>query len=140
MSAAARVRPMPEPFSPEEVARYYTAADVFVFSSMTETQGLVVQEAMSYGLPALCVGGGGASASIEDGLNGFIVKNEPNGFAATVLQVLHDDDIYTRLSENASRLVRQNGTPEMCRRVVEVYRQAIEAKSFQGDRQLVRSR
>jgi 1,2-diacylglycerol 3-alpha-glucosyltransferase len=123
----------------EEVARYYTAADIFVFSSMTETQGLVVQEAMSYGLPAICVGGGGASASIEDGLNGFIVKNEPHGFAATVLQVLHDDDIYTRLSEQASRSVRTNGTPEMCRRVVEVYRQAIEAKSLEGACQLVRS-
>jgi 1,2-diacylglycerol 3-alpha-glucosyltransferase len=124
----------------DEVPRYYTAADVFVFSSMTETQGLVVQEAMSYGLPAICVGGGGASASIEDGLNGFIVKNEPHGFAATVLQVLQDEDIYARLSEHASRTVRMNGTPEMCRRVVEVYHQAIEAKSLQGARELVRNR
>jgi glycosyltransferase involved in cell wall biosynthesis len=124
----------------EEVARYYTAADVFVFSSMTETQGLVVQEAMSYGLPAICVGGGGASASIEDGLNGFIVKNEPYGFAATVLQVLNDDDIYARLSDHAARSVRMNGTPEMCRKVVEVYRQVIEAKSLEGARQLVRTR
>ncbi|HVT12252.1 MAG TPA: glycosyltransferase [Fimbriimonadaceae bacterium] len=115
--------------SHEEVARYYTAADIFVFSSMTETQGLVVQEAMTYGLPAVCVGGGGASASIEDGVNGFIVKNEPRGFAATVLDTLHDDDLYARLSDQAARSVRMNGTPEMCERVVGVYREVIDRKS-----------
>ncbi len=109
----------------DEVPRYYTAADVFVFSSMTETQGLVVQEAMTYGLPAVCVAGGGASASIEDGVNGFIVKNEAEGFASTVLNVLRDDDLHARLSENAARSVRLHGTPEMCERVVQVYRDVI---------------
>jgi 1,2-diacylglycerol 3-alpha-glucosyltransferase len=120
----------------EEVSRYYSAADLFVFSSMTETQGLVVQEAMTYGLPAICVGGGGASANIEDGENGFIVRNEPRQFADTVLEVLHGDDLYSRLSENAARSVRMRGTPEMCEKVVAVYRQVIEAKSGMGERQV----
>jgi len=109
----------------DEVARYYWAADIFVFSSMTETQGLVVQEAMTYGLPAVCVGGGGASASITDGVNGFIVRNEPYGFATTVLNVLDDDEMYARLSEEAAKSVRMHGTEEMCERVVEVYREVL---------------
>ena len=49
----------------EEVDRYYAASDLFVFSSITETQGLVVQEAMVHGLPAIAVAGGGASAGIK---------------------------------------------------------------------------
>jgi 1,2-diacylglycerol 3-alpha-glucosyltransferase len=111
-----------------EVPRYYSAADVFVFSSMTETQGLVVQEAMTYGLPAICVAGGGAGASVEDGVNGFIVKNEPHSFASTVLNVLHNDELHASLSENALRSVRMNGTAEMCEKVVAVYRTVMDAR------------
>jgi glycosyltransferase involved in cell wall biosynthesis len=120
----------------DEVARYYSAADVFVFSSMTETQGLVVQEAMTYGLPCVCVGGGGASAGIEDGENGFIVRNEAEGFAEAVLTVLGDDQLHARMSDCAARSVRLNGTPEMCARVVDVYRKVIESRSDSGVKRL----
>jgi glycosyltransferase involved in cell wall biosynthesis len=120
----------------DEVARYYSAADVFVFSSMTETQGLVVQEAMTYGLPCICVGGGGASAGVEDGENGFIVRNEAEGFAEAVLTVLGDDRLHARMSDHAARSVRLNGTPEMCEKVVDVYRQVIESHSDTGVRKL----
>lgn len=121
----------------DEVSLYYSAADVFVFSSMTETQGLVVQEAMSHGLPAVCVGGGGASASIRDGVNGFIVKNDPKMFAGTVLRILRDDALYSGLSESAARTDRLNGTPEMCERIVAVYRRAIEGNPSMEAKQVV---
>ncbi|PMX81813.1 glycosyltransferase family 4 protein, partial [Pseudomonas sp. GW460-C3] len=45
----------------ENVEAYYAAADLFVFASITETQGLVVQEAMVHGIPPVAVFGGGAS-------------------------------------------------------------------------------
>jgi len=112
-----------------EVDRFYAAADLFVFSSITETQGLVVQEAMSYGLPAIAVAGGGASASIVDGENGFIVKNDATHFALTTLNVLHNDSLYTRLSEQAIRSVRNQGVPRMCEDVVAVYRSVIDSNT-----------
>ena len=124
----------------EEVSRYYSAADVFVFSSMTETQGLVVQEAMTHGLPAICVGGGGASASIEEGINGCIVKNDPRQFASTVLQVLRDDELYSSLSDGAARSVRLRGTSEMCEHVVQVYRQVIAQRTGAIARQVAEVR
>jgi len=37
--------------SPEDIARYYQAADIFIFSSQAETQGLVILEAMAGGCP-----------------------------------------------------------------------------------------
>ena len=48
------------PLIRDEVDRYYAAADLFVFSSLTETQGLVVQEAMTHGITAIAVAGGRA--------------------------------------------------------------------------------
>jgi len=108
-----------------EVDRYYAAADLFVFSSITETQGLVVQEAMTHGLPAVVVAGGGACASVVDGLNGFVVKNEPAEIAGTARQIFGNETLYARLSEQAPRSVRELGVAAMGERVLSVYRQVI---------------
>lgn len=60
-----------------ELAKYYVAADVFVILSRGDTWGLVVNEAMSYGLPVIssdkCVAG---IELVENGVNGFVVSLE----------------------------------------------------------------
>lgn len=109
----------------DEVNRYYAAADLFVFPSMTETQGLVVLEAMNYGLPAIAVGGGGASENIENGRNGFVVKNDPVEFAHACSDILGDDGLYARLSEGASQTARAQGPEQMIDKVLEVYGRAL---------------
>lgn len=121
-----------------DVDQYYAAADLFVFASITETQGLVVQEAMNYGLPAVAVTGGGASEGIQDTVNGFAVKNDPESFADRVLDILEDEALYTWLSEGALRTTRNLGTEATCDKVVEVYRQTIGKWASEGARPLVR--
>jgi len=58
----------------EELVRYYQAADVFVLPTREDIWGLVINEAMAYGLPVIttdrCVAG---LELVEDGVNGFIV-------------------------------------------------------------------
>lgn len=114
-----------------EVDKYYAAADLFTFASVTETQGLVVQEAMQYGLPAVAVTGGGASEAIIDGENGMIVKNDADTFAEVVFNVLNDSETLEKLSRGATRLSRENGIEAMCDKVVAVYRQAIAQQKQQ---------
>lgn len=109
----------------EDVDEYYAAADLFVFPSMTETQGLVVQEAMAYGLPAIVVVGGGAGEGVVDGENGFLVRNEAQAFADRTLEVLSDDRIAASLSANAIRSVQDRTAGAMAQRVSDVYRRAI---------------
>lgn len=113
----------------EDVNQYYALADLFVFSSISETQGLVVQEAMSYGLPAVAVIGGGASAGIEDGVNGFIVKNDVQEFSRRIADVLGDDRLYSDLSVGARRTVKEFSTSAMAEKVVAVYRQVIGSEA-----------
>lgn len=116
-----------------DVDQYYGAADLFVFSSISETQGLVVSEANSYGLPAVVVTGGGASEGVQDGVNGFVVKNDPAAFADRILATLSDDILMAQLGEGARRIARMN-TPEMsAQRVVEVYRKAIRGHAVAAE-------
>lgn len=54
-----------------------SGADIFVFASRTETQGLVLAEALSAGLPAVAVDGPGVRDSVRDGVDGIVVAAEP---------------------------------------------------------------
>ena len=111
-----------------DVDPYYAAADLFVFASVTETQGLVVQEAMTYGLPPVLVDGGGAGAGVESGVNGVLVRNDPAAFAAAISGVLADDDVLARLGDHASRSVRGDGPSVMADKVVSVYETVLRAR------------
>ncbi|MBS1716584.1 MAG: glycosyltransferase [Armatimonadetes bacterium] len=111
-----------------EVDQYYAASDLFVFSSVTETQGLVVTEAMTYGLPAVVVSGGGASQTVVEGLNGVIVPDDDAVFAGQVLQVLRDEELYQQLSLGAAESSRQYTTSAMADRVLEVYERVLGNK------------
>lgn len=109
-----------------EVDRFYSAADAFVFSSVTETQGLVVQEAMTYGLPGVVVAGGGAGAAIQDGENGFLVKNDAAELAEKTLELLSNDGLHSRLSEGARKTVAAYTTQDMARQVTTIYETVLE--------------
>lgn len=108
-----------------EVDAYYELADIFLFASMTETQGLVIQEAMSYGLPSVVVQGGGASSAIDPGVNGFVVGNDPSQLAERALDLLADEELFGRISREASRAIRSYTTRDMTQAVLRVYDQAI---------------
>lgn len=110
----------------QAVDAYYAAADVFVFCSVTETQGLVVQEAMAYGLPAVAVAGGGAGENILNDENGFLVKNDAETFAEAVNMLLSDEVLYSRLAEGARRFVIGRSPEATTASVVSVYWSAID--------------
>lgn len=58
----------------EILPNYYSAVDLFVFPSTTDTFGMVVAEAQACGLPALVTNEGGPQEIIKDGKTGYILK------------------------------------------------------------------
>ena len=117
-----------------EVDKYYAAADLFTFASVTETQGLVLNEAMQYGIPAVAVDGGGATEAIVPGENGFATKNDETSLADQVLTILRDDKLYAHLCAGAERSAKLNTTEIMCERVLAVYRAAINQGAVPNER------
>jgi glycosyltransferase involved in cell wall biosynthesis len=112
----------------EKIEELYAAADIFTFPSVTETQGLVVQEAMLHGLPTVAIGGGGASLAVTDGVTGHVVRNDPEDFADHVLGLLHDEASYDQMSLAAAREGRKFGVGSMVQAVLQVYREAIDLR------------
>ncbi|MCE9559034.1 MAG: glycosyltransferase [Armatimonadetes bacterium] len=113
----------------DQVDDYYALSDIFVFASVTETQGLVVSEAMSYGLPAVVVTGGGAGASVIPDENGFLVGNDPAKIAEGVLTLLFDKDLLSKMSGRASLSVRGYTVSDMTDRILGVYDSVLSSSS-----------
>ncbi len=67
-----------------EIDPLYAAADMFVFPSTTETQGIAICEAMSAGLPVVAVNAGGIPENIQPGVDGFLTDDDSNAFAERV--------------------------------------------------------
>jgi 1,2-diacylglycerol 3-alpha-glucosyltransferase len=71
-----------------ELPDCYAAGDAFVFASRTETQGLVLLEAMAQGTPVVSTAELGTRSILTPGCGAFVVEEEEESFAATVAEAL----------------------------------------------------
>ncbi|MHB0997927.1 MAG: glycosyltransferase family 4 protein [Armatimonadota bacterium] len=85
----------------EQIARYYSAGDIFVFPSVTETQGLVLCEALQAGLPCVAVNAGGSPEMITDNEDGFLTKNKAEDFTRKITLLLDDSLLFSKFSSKA---------------------------------------
>lgn len=74
-----------------ELSRIYASSDIFIFTSVTETYGNVVVEAMASGLPCVIANGGGSASFIDDGVNGFLCEPESSSEYLEKIQLLLSD-------------------------------------------------
>lgn len=110
----------------ELLAEYYAEADTFVFASQTDTQGLVLLEAMAAGLPVVAVNVLGPGNTIQHGVNGLLVPPSLEEFSNQVLRILDDPDLAKRLSQ-AGRLYAQKFSFEaIARQTLEFYGALLE--------------
>jgi glycosyltransferase involved in cell wall biosynthesis len=89
--------------SGEDLADHYAAADLFAFTSLTETFGNVILEAMASGLPIVALRAGGVADIVQPGVTGVLIKPDapPAQFARAVMGLTDDADDRRRTSESA---------------------------------------
>lgn len=81
----------------------YRAADLFVFSSRTETQGLVLLEAMAQGIPVVSIAEMGTRDVLQEGQGVWIARDNVQDFAGKVVRLLGDETTRIRLGEAGRR-------------------------------------
>src|SRR5690606_2427996 len=72
----------------ERVIDAYAGADLFVFASQTETQGMVIGEAMAAGLPVVAVAASGVTDLVRDGVDGYLTPHQLAPFVERVVELL----------------------------------------------------
>ncbi len=110
---------------PEKVVDYYLAADLFVFPSVTETQGLVTLEAMAGGLPVVAVNEAGSTVMVDSGLNGLLVKEDTHIFAQNVIELITHERQYHLFRKNAVKKAESCSIQNMTQRLLDSYQGLI---------------
>ncbi|CDH47312.1 glycosyltransferase [Candidatus Contendibacter odensensis] len=90
-----------------ELSSCYQAGDVFVFASRTETQGLVLLEAMSLGVPVVSTAVMGTRDILAANQGALVAEENVAGFATQVRRVLDDAELRRRLCAEGRIYARQ---------------------------------
>jgi 1,2-diacylglycerol 3-alpha-glucosyltransferase len=91
----------------DELPVFYQAADLFLFASETETQGLVLAEAAACGLPAVAVTAPGCDEVVRDGETGLLTKSDPADLADAATVLLVDTERRAAMGGRARALAEQ---------------------------------
>jgi glycosyltransferase involved in cell wall biosynthesis len=106
----------------------YRAMDVFAFASQSETQGMVVAEAMAAGMPVVALNASGVREVVRDGANGYLLPADapPEAFAdalARCLQGGNRDKLGAGAHDTAAEFSRERSA----RRALAFYEEARRA-------------
>ena len=101
---------------------------MFAFASTTETQGLVVLEAMSMGTPVVAIDAMGVSDIIRDNLGGFASSANEEEFSKHILRLLSDDALRARKAIEARKQAETYSSQHMAEKLLGLYQKAIDNK------------
>jgi len=107
MERAARIHPgtiqFPGFVHREGLPEFYGLADVLVFPTHSDTWGLVLNEAMSCGLPAISTNvAGGVADLVQDGWNGFVVQpGDASQLAAAMARLAVDAELRAKMGSRS---------------------------------------
>ncbi len=108
----------------QELVDMYTAATLFVFASKSETQGMVLVEAMAAGAPVVVLDADAVSDVAKDGENGRVLPTDATEgeFAEAVLTALEDPDKLNSWREGARKTAAGFDMELFADRLHEIYR------------------
>ena len=105
----------------------YARSNLFLFPSLYDTSGLVMQEAAAFGVPSVAARGASAAEVIRDGENGFITDNDPDDLEALLRSIIGRPDQIERVGQEAQRTVHRSWRDSV-RIAVDLYWQLIKEK------------
>lgn len=113
------------PLEKTEIAKFFGAAEVFAYPSVTETQGLVLCEAMAGGTPVVAIGIMGPKDIITSGVDGYLTKNNPVDFTQKVIKLLDDKKLREQFTKRALKDVQKFSIENCTDRLISIYKEAI---------------
>jgi glycosyltransferase involved in cell wall biosynthesis len=106
---------------PDEMATWYRLGDAFLFASKSETQGMVILEAMAAGLPVVAVRSSGIEDVVQHGFNGFKTPEKQDQWRAHVKKLLEDDELRDTLSRQALKFAKDYSVEQFASDVRTIY-------------------
>ncbi len=110
-----------------ELNNCYRAADIFIFSSRTETQGLVLLEAMAQGVPLVSTAELGTRDVLQDGAGVWIAQEELSDFSSNVVKMLSHAQARSDLGELGRAYANEWSAAKQAKKMLTFYNTVIES-------------
>lgn len=110
-----------------DVFRCAAEADVFLFPSVTDTQGIVIVEAMALGVPCVATESAAVGGLVVSGRNGLVTGNSAPEFARGVLRLLADPELRRRMGAAARETASGYAAGPLAERLLAIYGETIDA-------------
>lgn len=104
----------------------YHFSDIFIFSSKTETQGLVLLEAMACGLPIVSLAEMGALDILKNCSSAFIPDENIEQFSQVIINLLSDDHVVDKYAIAAKQHAYQWDTKTLTHQMKQFYQHTIQ--------------
>ena len=115
-----------------ELLDAYRAGDAFVFASPTETQGLVLLEAMALGVPIVSTAVMGTATVLAGAGSALVSEEDVDAFADSVARVLRSPELRAALADAGPRDARRWSTEALMGQVVALYRGLADTTDSAG--------
>ena len=103
----------------------YSAADIFTFASRTETQGLVLLEALAQGTPVVSTAVMGTADVLRDVKGAITSPEEVDTFAQTCARILTDTELRKQLTAQAPDDAKTWSSRTMALRLMAIYETVV---------------
>ncbi len=111
----------------KKIKHYYAGADIFIYGSQSETQGMIITEAMYMGLPIVAVKATGISSLIVHNKNGFLVPNREEEFEKAVEKLVLNSNLRQQLGLASQKIAQDKFTATIsAEKMLQVYQEAIK--------------
>ncbi len=104
-----------------ELNNCYRAADIFIFSSRTETQGLVLLEAMAQGVPVVSIAEMGTRDVLKDGIGVWVAQENVTDFSGKVVTLLRHGQIRRELGDGGRDYANEWSAKRQAQRMLAFY-------------------
>ncbi len=112
--------------SKQDIKDFYAAGDIFVYASKSETQGMVISEALYSGLPVVAVAATGVKDMVTNQVDGILIKENIDAFERAVMRLVNDKVLRERYSANAKKIAREKYTSTACAgKMMKLYKEVI---------------
>ena len=123
----------------QDLANVYQAMDLFVFSSKSETQGMVLTEAMAAATPVIALDASGAREVVEDGLNGRLLSEtaSPQSFAQAIREFSEDTTRAKEWQKEALKTAKRFSRERSVERLVRLYQSILDYGTDHRNHELI---
>ena len=109
----------------ERIAAFLKASDAFLFSSKSETQGIVILEAMAAAKPVVAVRASGVEDIVEDGVNGYLTEENKVQWAECVEMLMEEKERYEKMCAAAYGTAETYREETIAKKAASLYEQVI---------------